>query len=61
MCNNAGTHNALVEGERISHLVCYDVISCAFAGSRKVGHETLKERGPHYGGGAEIAVEEKAE
>jgi hypothetical protein len=49
MCNNAGTHNALVEGERISHIVSYDVISCAFAGSRKVGHDTLTERGPHSG------------
>jgi hypothetical protein len=62
MCNNAGTLNVrLYEGERTSHLVARDVISCACAGSQKVGHETLRERGSHSDGGAEIIKEERSE
>jgi hypothetical protein len=54
--------NALLkEGDRISHLGTYDVISCACTGSQKVGNETLKERGSRSDGGAEIIKEERAE
>lgn len=62
ICNNAGTLNARSdEGERLSHLVARDVISCACEGSQKVGHETLRERGSHSNGGAEIIKEERTE